>query len=102
MWIYFIAHAGDLETIPEKLDEPVFHKAFDLANRANMTSKELDAYDASITVMLDERGRIAGAYEKGEQNKAYEITRSMKQKNMKANLIAELTGLSVRKIERLD
>jgi hypothetical protein len=60
------------------LSEPVFHKAFDDANRANMTTKELEAYDNSVTVMLDERGRIDGAYEKGGQDMAYEIARSIR------------------------
>lgn len=77
-WVYFIKHAAELETILEKLSEPVFHKAFDDANRANMTTKELEAYDNSVTVMLDERGRIDGAYEKGGQDMAYEIARSIR------------------------
>jgi len=63
-WVYFIKHAGDLEAIPKKLDEPIFHKAFNQARRANMTTKELEAYDNSIRVMMDERGRIEGACKK--------------------------------------
>ncbi len=120
-WIYFIKHARDLETIPETLDEPVFHHAFDLANRANMTLKELEAYDASITVMLDDRGRVEGAREIGQkigqkigeeigekrgeetgiQRKAREVALAMRKKNMASGLIAELTGLAVEKIETL-
>lgn len=112
-WTYFIKHARDLETIPETLDEPVFQHAFDLANRANMTLKELEAYDASITVMLDDRGRIEGALEMGEkigaqkgeksgaQRKAFEVALAMRQKNMESDLIAELTGLAVAEVESL-
>lgn len=116
-WVYFLKCAGDLDVIPKKLDEPTFHKAFELANRANMTTKELDAYEASLTVMRDERGRIEGAYElgvkagekkgekegekKGERNKAREIARSMRKKEMASDLIAEFTGLPIKEIETL-
>ncbi len=100
-WVYFIKHAGDLEAIPDQLNEPAFQKAFALANRASMTPKELEAYEASIIVMLDERGRIDGAYELGEQSKARDIARAMKQNNMANELIAKLTGLPLAKVERL-
>lgn len=108
-WIYFIKHARDLETIPEALDEPVFQHAFELANRANMTLKELEAYDASTTVMLDERGRIEGALEIGQKlgehsgarRKAREVALAMRQKSMESGLIAELTGLAVEEVESL-
>ena len=100
-WVYFIKHARDLETIPEVLDEPVFQHAFELANRANMTPKELKAYDDSMTVMLDERGRIEGALEIGSQLKAREVALAMRKKNMPSSLIAELTGLAVKEVEAL-
>ena len=80
----------------------MFHKAFDQANRANMTAKELEAYDNSVTVMLDERGRIEGAFEMGEKSGLQRAARAMKQKNMQAGLIAELTGLSINEVESLN
>ncbi len=104
-WIYFLKHARELDAIPEKLDEPVFHHAFELANRANMTPKELEAYEASMTVMLDERGRIEGAFELGEKTGAKkskrEIARAMRQRNLDGGLIADMTGLEVEEIEKL-
>jgi predicted transposase/invertase (TIGR01784 family) len=100
-WVYFIKHTRQLDHVPAKLDEPAFRKAFELANRANMTPEELEHYEDSVLVMLDERGRIDGAFEKGEYNKAREIARSMRHKNMASALIAELTGLTVEEIEKL-
>ncbi|GEM_PF-1924084 len=79
-----------------------------------MTPLELENYEGSIMAMLDERGRIDGAFEKGEkkgmeegreeggQNKAREIARSMRHKNLENTLIAELTGLAVEEIEKLE
>ncbi len=100
-WIYFIKHTGHLDHVPAKLDAPAFRKAFELANRANMTPMELENYEGSIMAMLDERGRIDGAFEKGERNKARIIARAMKQEKMEEDLIAKLTGLRVEEIEKL-
>jgi len=101
-WVYFIKHTGHLDHVPAKLDAPAFRKAFELANRANMTPMELENYEGSIMAMLDERGRIDGAFEKGEENKARDIARSMRRKNMESTLIAELTGLAIAEIEKLE
>ena len=104
-WIYFIKHTRHLDHVPKKLDEPAFRKAFELANRANMTPNELENYEDSVLVMLDERGRIDGAFEKGEQkgehNKAQKIARSMRQDGADTTLIAKWTGLTVDEIEKL-
>ncbi len=71
-----------------------------------MTTKELETYDNSVTVMLDERGRIEGAFEMGEKSGVLsglrQAARAMKQKNMQAGLIAELTGLSISEVESLN
>jgi len=112
-WVFFIKHTRRLDHVPAKLDEPAFRKAFELANRANMTPKELENYEASVMVMLDERGRVDGAFEQGEKkgrnegrnegerNKAREIARSMWQEKMASELIAKLTGLTIEEIEKL-
>ena len=56
--------------------------------------------------MLDERGRIEGAFEMGEKSGVLsglrQAARAMKQKNMQAGLIAELTGLSISEVESLN
>ncbi len=104
-WIYFIKHARDLETIPEALAEPVFHHAFELANRANMTPKELEAYDDSMTVMRDERGRLEGAEEigekRGEKRGVLRVALAMRKNGMESSLIAQLTGLAVKEVEAI-
>jgi len=108
-WVYFIKHTGHLDHVPAKLDAPAFRKAFELANRANMTPMELENYEGSIIAMLDERGRITGAFEqgekkgekKGEKNKARKIARSMQRKKMESALTAELTGLTIKEIKEL-
>jgi predicted transposase/invertase (TIGR01784 family) len=100
-WTYFIKHTRHLDHVPAKLDEPTFRKAFELANRANMSPKELEHYEDSVLVMLDEQGRIEGAFEKGGQNKAWEIARLMLQDGADTASIAKWTGLLVEEIDKL-
>ncbi|MCI0691367.1 Rpn family recombination-promoting nuclease/putative transposase [candidate division KSB1 bacterium] len=116
-WCYFLKHAGHLEMIPEKLNQEPFRKAFEMANRANMTKEEWEAYDAAAVKMQDERGIATAARkegkeegrqegreegrEEGKQERSVEIARSMRQQGLDTNLIAEMTGLSVEVIKRL-
>ena len=79
----------------------MFQHAFELANRANMTIKELEAYDASITVMLDERGRIEGALEIGEKMGVLRVALAMRKNGMESGLSAQLTGLAAKEVEAL-
>ncbi len=94
-------YAGRLEMIPEKLNEEPFRKAFEIASRANMTKEEWDEYDAAAVKMQDERGIAIAARKEGRQERNMEIARSMRQKGLDMNLIAELTGLSLQAIENL-
>ena len=57
--------------------------------------------------MLEEErrlGRVEGKEEgikEGIEQEKYSLARNMKNKNMDLNLISELTGLSIEKIEKL-
>ncbi len=108
-WCYFIKHAGRLEVIPAKLDHEPIRTAFEIANRANMTKEEWEAYDAAGVKMQDERGiaiaaRKEGMQEgeqKGKQEGKQEVALMMRQKGYALNVIAELTGLTVEEIEKV-
>jgi len=96
-WCYFIKHAGKLEVIPEKLNRVPYRKAFELANRANMTKKEWEAFDATAVWVQDQRGIASGAREQI----FHEVARALRQKKVDPLIIAETTDLSLEAIERL-
>jgi len=104
-WCYFLKHAGHLQMIPEKLNEEPFRKAFEMANRANMTKEEWEAYDAASVIMQDQRGMVTAAWKdgraEGKKEGKIEVARSMRQKGYDPKMIAELTGLSMKEIEEL-
>lgn len=65
-WIYFIKEAPSLEMIPSKLEEVAeINKALSIANRANLSRKELQDLEKQQMFVLDQQGSIIKAKEEG-------------------------------------
>ena len=65
-WIYFIKKAAVLKEIPSSLKEvPEIEKALNIANRANLTPKELEEVERGETWLRDRRGEITFAKTEG-------------------------------------
>jgi predicted transposase/invertase (TIGR01784 family) len=116
-WCFFLKNAGSLDAIPEKLDHEPFRKAFAIANRANMTKEEWEAYDATAVKMQDERGVAIAARKEGEQigeqrgiqigeqqgraQERKQIALALQKKGLTKEEIAEMLNLSIADIEKL-
>jgi len=100
-WYYFIKHAGNLSAIPEKLSSGPYLKAFELANRANMTKEEWEAFDATAVWVQDQHGVISAAYKEGLRKGRRELARALRQEKVDSRIISEATGLSLEAIEAL-
>ena len=62
-----------------------------------------DGFDEGIEEGIKrgiEKGKLEGIKE-GEKNKAISMAKSMKAKNMDINLISEITGLTIKEINKL-
>jgi predicted transposase/invertase (TIGR01784 family) len=108
-WIYFVKNASDLTIIPKEMEEPKeIREAFEVANQLSWTKEELDAYDKKGIYIQDERGRIEFAKEEGrvigreegQKEKAVEIAKSLLNKGISIDIIAETTGLAKEEIEK--
>jgi predicted transposase/invertase (TIGR01784 family) len=64
-WVFFLKNAGSLDYIPKSLQVEVFKKAFDIANRSNLSRDEWEFYDQSMVSIQDQRGAAEAALEKG-------------------------------------
>jgi len=112
-WCYFIKHAGKLQVIPDKLNSEPYQKAFELANRANMTKAEWETFDMMMMWIQDQRGIASGAleqgfqkghqegFQEGQREKAFAVARSMRRDKFDPIIIAKFTGLAVEEIEAL-
>jgi predicted transposase/invertase (TIGR01784 family) len=65
-WIYFMKEVDNLEVEPKNYKKyKIFEKAFDLANKINLSKKELEILDKESMIIQDKRGMIDYALEKG-------------------------------------
>jgi predicted transposase/invertase (TIGR01784 family) len=120
-WCYFLKHLENFDRIPAILNEPVFQKAFSVAELANLSREQFSAYEqnlldywgvkAAVDTARDEgreEGREVGREEgleegikKGAEQRAAATARKMLAKGYSPAEIAELTGLDPDAIGRL-
>jgi predicted transposase/invertase (TIGR01784 family) len=112
-WIYFIKNAENLEVIPENVDDEGLKSAYEEANKFTWTKEELDAYDYAHMREADEKGRLELALrrghekgmkegmKKGIEDSKFEIVKNAIQKGFDNQTIADLTGMSISKIQKI-
>ncbi|MGB3264876.1 MAG: Rpn family recombination-promoting nuclease/putative transposase [Microcoleus sp.] len=67
-WIYFIKNAPALEEIPEKLAlVPEIETAFNIANKSNLSLKELEDLEKREMFFEDQRGAVIKGMQEGRQ-----------------------------------
>lgn len=105
-WLFYIKNLKDLDVIPQVFQgNPIFEKAFQKAQLANMNRDEWMSYETSLKTYRDnlaaEKALINQGIEIGEDKKAVEIAHNLKQLRLALDAIANATGLSVAEIEQL-
>ncbi len=108
-WIYFIKEAENLHIIPENVDDEGLKAAYQDANKHSWTKEELEAYDYAAMREQDERGKLALAVrraeeegaERGENKGKKEVAKKLKEMGMSNKDIRNATGLSDEEIENL-
>jgi len=96
-WIYFIKFARSLTSIPENMDDiPELHRAFGIANQADLTPSELEDLERREMFIYDQQGAI----NLGREEEKRGIARNLLAR-LDDEAIAEATGLSLKAIEEL-
>ena len=115
-WLYFIKNAGDLDYIPNNLDQEL-EKAFDIANEANLSVEELELqhkkkdwiYIQKSSIELATKTSLKQGIEEGRKegieegiNKASTaIALNLLEKGIDVATIAEVTSLPESEIKQL-
>ena len=103
-WFYLFRHLHELEQVPERLQELVFKRLFELAQLAKFSQEERNAYESSLKYYRDLKNVIDTAhYEgiiKGKQESALEIASNLLSL-MDDETIARITGLDITIIQKL-
>lgn len=96
-WCYFLKNLENFDHIPNILNEPIFQKAFETAELANLTVEQRDDYEQSLIHYRD----LKSVLETAVEDKVIEIAKIGILKGLDNTLIAELTNLAVEEIEEL-
>ena len=104
-WIYFLKNAKSLEVVPEPMGEvEAIKKAFEVANRADLTREELEDLEHQEIYIQDQRNAITKAVNQAVsqamKEKALEIAKGLLDVLDEAT-IAQTTGLSIEEIQKL-
>ena len=104
-WIYFLKNAKSLEVVPEPMGEvEAIKKAFEVANRADLTREELEDLEHQEIYIQDQRNAITKAVNQAVsqamKEKALEIAKGLLDVLDEAT-IAQTTGLSMEEIQKL-
>ncbi|RMF57318.1 MAG: Rpn family recombination-promoting nuclease/putative transposase [Bacteroidetes bacterium] len=100
-WIDFMKSAPSLGSVPANMDEiPAIHKAFEIANRTNLTREELEALERREMFIYDQQGAIALGQREARQEEKRAIARQLLPL-LDDEAIAQATGLSPNEIRNL-
>jgi len=100
-WIYFIKFARSLTAIPENMDNiPELHKAFEIANQADLTPVELEELERREMFIYDQQGAVNLGREQAREQEKRAIARNLLDL-LDDRAIAEVTGLSIKAVEKL-
>jgi len=100
-WIYFLKYARSLTQAPENMDSiPEIHRAFEIANQANLTPEELEDVDRREMFIYDQQGAIALGREEGMREKAIAIARQLLDR-LDDETISQTTGLTIEEVRNL-
>lgn len=104
-WIYFMKHTPDLETIPATMETvPELEKAFQIANEANLSLKELQDMEAEERAIQEQQGIVSRGIEEGLQRARVQLMRegmqAGRQEGMQEGIRAGQRALILRLLER--
>ena len=104
-WIYFLKNLGNFDHIPTILNEPIFQKAFHIAELANLSWEQCTVYEQNLLDYWSMNAAVETAKEvgrtEGAQQKALEIARALKRNGLPLAQIVVATGLPMDAIDRL-
>lgn len=108
-WLYVLRHLSHLPDRPQKLQDKIFERLFEVAEIAKFSSAEKEAYEESLKYYRDMKNvvdtsreeEIEEGREQGIEEKTIEFARTMKQHNEPIQKIMDYMGLSKSQIEEL-
>ena len=103
-WLYFLKHLEDFNDIPAILREPIFEKAFNIAEISNFNPMQMEAYQKSLLSYRDLVNVMNTKYEEGLEDgieQVFEVIRCLSE-GKSYEETAEITGLTLEQVSKID
>jgi len=96
-WLFVLKNLHKLDRLPEKLQEKVFERVFEVAEIAKFTREEYRSYEDSLKYYRDLKNSLDTArFEEKEL-----IANNLLNSDVQIEVIAQSTGLTIEQIEKL-
>ena len=96
-WIYFLKKLEGFDEIPAILNEPIFEKAFSVAELANMSSAQYEQYQESLLTYIEVKEVVKTA----ELDGIKKVAKELKIDGLAVEKIMKYTGLSRNEVDEL-
>jgi predicted transposase/invertase (TIGR01784 family) len=100
-WSYFIKNLSNLDHIPDKLQNEVFIKAFEIAEIAKFDRKQLAEYEQSLKYYRDIKNVVDTSFEEGKKEERILIAKELLKNGVSIDIVIKSTGLTKEEIENL-
>ncbi|MEQ9553815.1 MAG: Rpn family recombination-promoting nuclease/putative transposase [Coleofasciculus sp. G3-WIS-01] len=102
-WIYFIKSARSLDEVPTNMDNiPELHRAFEIANQANLTLEELEDLERREMFIYDQQGAVALGREEGREEGRQEGKKEGRQEGRQEGKKEEQRAIAKKLLTLLD
>lgn len=108
-WFYLLRHLAELQNRPQRLQDKVFDRLFEIAEIASFNPEEREAYEDSLKYYRDVKNSLETAREEGrgkgirigKEEEKINIALRMLAKGFTPAQIRELTGLSESETQKM-
>ena len=108
-WMYVLKNLSNLMQRPAALQERVFTRLFEQAEISKFDKQELKLYEDSVNAYRDivnairtaEKKKYAEGRAEGRAEGIVEVAKKMLLKGISAELVAEMTGMSLDEVSKL-
>jgi len=100
-WLYLLRHLSELDEVPPALQEFVFKKVFKIAEVANYTREEKEAYERSLKKFRDLNNVIDTAKIDARKEEQLATLKRLSALGRSIEIMMDATGLSEEEIKKL-